>query len=161
GARVAVVAVERRPRSARAARAGLVAVAHGRILARGPIGHRDVLAARLGIAGVERAEVQVVAIERRTRRARAALTGLRAVADRRVEAGSIVGGRRVRASAHRVARVRRARVAVVAYERGAGRAEAVLTGLGAVADGVVGARRAIEHRDVLAARLRVARVGRA
>src|SRR5205085_9719072 len=160
-ARVAVVAVERRARRAAPALAGLVAVADRGVDTRGAVRDGGVLAAGGRVAEVGRARVEVVAVERRPGGTGAALARLGAVADVRVGAGRVVRDRRVRAPGDRIAGVRRARVAVVAVETGAGRAEPVLTGLRAVADVVVGARRPVEDRHVLAAGLRVARVGRA
>src|SRR5262249_20105711 len=160
-ARVPVIAVERRPYRAEAALAGLVAVAYRVVGARRPVRDCDVVAAEQRVARIRRARILVVAVERCPGRAGAGLAGLRAVADVGVETRRAVRQRGVRAAGDRVAGVRRARVAVVAVERRPGHADAAQAGLGAVADVRVRARRAVERGRVLAARLRIAGVGRA
>src|SRR5262249_30577219 len=67
--------------------------------------------------------------------------------------------RRVGAAGDRVARIRRAGVAVVAVERRPRGAGAGLTGLGPVADVAVEAQRPVGHGDVPAAERGIAAVG--
>src|SRR5207245_1056618 len=140
GARVGVVAVDGGTRRARPRLAGLDAIAHVPIAARGPVGDRRVLAALHRVAGVGGAGVVVVAVGERARRADAGLTGLGAVAGVAVAARGPVRHCRVLAALHRVARVGGADVAVVAVERCAGDTDARLAGLGAVARVAVAAR---------------------
>src|SRR5262249_58581761 len=104
----------------------------------GAVPPRRVLAAEGRVAGVRRADVRVVAVERRARRARVALAGLRAVAHVAVAARRAVRNTGERAPRGRVAGVGRARVAVVADERRPRGADARLTGLRTVADVRVG-----------------------
>src|SRR5262249_16198401 len=145
GAGVAVDAVGRRAGDARTGLADLGTVAERGVGARGAIDDVHVNAAGDGVAGVDRARVAVVAVGRRPGRAGAALAGLGAVADRRVGARGAVRHGGVLAAGNRVAAVARADVVVVAGEGDAGRAGAVLAGLGPVADRRVGARSAVRH----------------
>src|SRR5262249_59659665 len=103
-------------------------------------GDRRVDAAAQRIAGIGRARVPVVAVERRAGGAEAALAGLVAVADGVVGAGRPARDSDVLAADQRVARIRRAGVLVIADERRPGRARAGLAGLPAVADVAVEAR---------------------
>ena len=140
---------------------GLVAVADVAVGAGRAVSHRRVLAARDRVAAVGRADVGVVAVERRAAVQMPALTGLVAVADVRRRrrtcrpapacSGSRGPGRSCR-SCRRWSRCSRGRP---------GRADAALTGLVAVADVAVRTGRAVRHRRVLAARDRVAAVRRA
>src|SRR5262249_34301175 len=148
---VVVVAVERGSGRADACHAGLGAVAHGPVGARGPVRHGAVLTAEDGGAPGGRARVRVVAVERRTRRARAGLARLRTVADGPVRARRVVRDGDVLAAEDRIAAVDRARLAVVAVEGRPGGAGPRLAGLGAVAEGAVRAGRAVRDRRVPAA----------
>src|SRR5262249_20076113 len=105
GAGVVVGAVERRARGADPALADLVAVADVAVAARGAVDERRADAPEDRIAGIRRAEVAVVAVERGARRAGPALTGLDAVADRLVGAQGAVRQRRRQAADDRVAGV--------------------------------------------------------
>src|SRR6266851_1376828 len=117
------------------------------------------LAARHGVTDVAGTRIAVVAVERRAGRARARLARLRAVALVPVATRGPVRDRGVLAALHRGAGVGGAGVVVVAGGECARRADAGLTGLGAVAGVAVAARGPVRHRRVLAALHRVARVG--
>src|SRR5262249_232286 len=125
---------------------------------RRPVRDRRVAAAEDRVAAVGRARIVVVAVERRPGGAGAALAGLHPVAD------GAVGGRRPGrpggglGPVHGIARGDRAGVVVVAVERRPGGADAALARLAAVADGPVGARRAVRGVRVLAAVHRIAGV---
>src|SRR5439155_296230 len=152
GARVTVVAVERCAGDAGAALARLGAVADRAVRAGGAVGDGRVPAGEEGVAGVGRARVPVVAGGRGPGHARPALAGLGAVADGGVGARGAVGHCGEPAAQDGVAAIGRTRVAVVARERRAGRAHAVLARLGAVADGAVGTGGPVGNIRVLAAR---------
>src|SRR3989442_2744599 len=117
------------------------------------------LAARHGVTDVAGTRIAVVAVQRRAGRARARLARLRAVAYVPVAARGPVGDRRVLAALHRVARVGGAGVVVVAVGECARRADAGLTGLGAVAGVAVAARGPVSHRRMQAALHRVTGLG--
>src|SRR5439155_523487 len=141
GTGIAVVAVERRARRARARLTGLGAVAHVAVTARGAVRQRGVRAdAR--VADVRRTRVVVDAVRVRG-------------------AGKAARDGSVDAGAHRVARIGGARVSVVAVEGWPHGADPRQARLGTVAHVAVAARGAVEDRRVLAARHRVADVGRA
>src|SRR6185295_5265577 len=90
GARVAVVAVDRRAADADTRLAVLRAVAHGPVGTRETVRHVDGATAEARIATVGRADVVVVAVRRCPRRAAAADARLGAVADVAVAAGCAV-----------------------------------------------------------------------
>src|SRR5439155_257701 len=158
-ARVVVVAVEGRAGHAHARLAGLHAVARVAVAARGSVRQRRVPAPGHRVAGVRGAGIVVVAVERRPGGTGARLARLAPVARVAVAARGAVRQRRAPAAGERVARVRGARVAVVAVEGGARGADPRQARLRAVAHVPVAARRAVRHRRVLTAGHRVARVG--
>src|SRR5436190_900337 len=141
GAGVPIVAVERRARRARAPLTRLGAVAHVPVTARGAVRQRCV-----------RADARVAAV----RRARVVVDALRVRG-----AGKAARDGGVDAGAHRVARIGGARVSVVAVEGWPHGTDPRQARLGTVAHVAVAARGAVEDRRVLAARHRVADVGRA
>src|SRR5207244_2978238 len=159
GARVRVVAGERGARGAHPGLTRLGAVARVPVAARGPVRDGRMLAAGDRIAGVRGAGIVVVAGERRPGGTSARLARLDPVAHAPVAARGPVRDRRVLAAGDRVARVGGAGVVVVAVEQCARRADAGLTGLGAVAGVAVAARGPVRHRRVLASGYRVAAIG--
>src|SRR5205085_178337 len=140
-ARVAIVAIQWGTRGADPPLAGLTAVAHRRVRARRAVRDGRVLTPAR-VADVVRARVRVVAVH--ARRARLA-----------------AGNRGVLATTHRVARIDRACVAVVAGQRCPWCARAGLARLIAVADVAVRARAAVCEAYVIASGDRVEDVGRA
>jgi len=157
-ARIVVRAADGGARLADAGVADLDAVAEVAVAARRAVRHRRVIAAGRRVAQVGGAVVVVVAVEHGARRTDASLARLAAVAQVPVAARRAVGRDPVLAAGDGVAGVDGARVPVVAVERDAMRAAAVLARVVAVAHVGVATRGPVRDHGVLAAGDRIAGV---
>ena len=157
-ARIVVRAADGGARLADAGVADLDAVAEVAVAARRAVRHRRVIAAGRRVAQVGGAVVVVVAVEHGARRTDASLARLAAVAQVPVAARRAVGCDPVLAAGDGVAGVDGARVPVVAVERDAMRAAAVLARVVAVAHVGVATRGPVRDHGVLAAGDRIAGV---
>jgi hypothetical protein len=113
------------------------------------------------ITRIGRAGIAVVATKRLTGRARTRLAGFGAITGVAVGTRCAVGYRYMLAALGCIARIGRARIAVVATKRLTGRARTRLAGLSAIASVTVGARRTVSYGDVLAIAGSICRVLRA